>query len=133
MSATIYLHWTATPYNGVRSCQERARDVLWDRTLFSLTPEQTKDLLADVEDPRAVAQDQVSIERMLAMPQPCHAPSSAPPPAASAGRFRLRQRRLLPLARISSLANQCLDVDAAALRASGLMATEPPGRGWVGS
>ena len=59
----------------LRSCQERARDVLLDRTLFSLTPEQTTALLADVEDPCAVAQDQASIERLLAIPQPWHAPA----------------------------------------------------------
>jgi uncharacterized protein (DUF1778 family) len=35
----------------LRSCRERARDVLLDRTLFSLTPEQTTALLADLEDP----------------------------------------------------------------------------------
>jgi len=34
----------------LRSCQERARDVLLDRTLFSLTPEQTSALLADLGD-----------------------------------------------------------------------------------
>jgi uncharacterized protein (DUF1778 family) len=49
--------------------------VLLDRTLFSLTPEQTTALLADLEDPGAAAQDQVSIERLLAMPQPWHAPA----------------------------------------------------------
>ena len=59
----------------LRSCQERARDVLLDRTLFSLTPEQTTALLADQEDPGAAAQDQASIERLLAMPQPWHAPA----------------------------------------------------------
>ena len=59
----------------LRSCQARARDVLVDRTLFSLTPEQTTALLADVEDPRAVSQDQASIERLLAIPQPWHAPA----------------------------------------------------------
>ena len=59
----------------LRSCQERARDVLLDRTLFSLTPEQITALLADVEDPCAVAQDQASIERLLAIPQPWHAPA----------------------------------------------------------
>ena len=59
----------------LRSCQERARDVLLDRTLFSLTPEQTKVLLADLDDPGAVALDQASIDRLLAMPQPWHAPA----------------------------------------------------------
>jgi len=53
--------------------KERARYVLLDRTLFSLTPEQTTVLLADVDDPCAVAKDQASIERLLAMPQPWHA------------------------------------------------------------
>lgn len=37
----------------LRSCQERARDVLLDRTLFSLTPEQTTALLVDLEEPGA--------------------------------------------------------------------------------
>ena len=59
----------------LRSCQARARDVLVDRTLFSLTREQTTALLADVEDPRAVSQDQASIERLLGTPQPWHAPA----------------------------------------------------------
>ena len=52
-----------------------ARDVLLDRTLFSLTPEQTTALLADLEDPGAAALDQASIDRLLAMPQPWHAPA----------------------------------------------------------
>jgi uncharacterized protein (DUF1778 family) len=56
-----------------RSCQERARDVLLDRTLFSLTPEQTRALLADLEDPGVAAQDQASIDRLLFMPEPWHA------------------------------------------------------------
>ncbi len=56
-------------------CQERAQDVLLDRTLFSLTPEQTTALLADLEDSGAAALDQASIERLLAMPQPWHAPA----------------------------------------------------------
>ena len=59
----------------LRSCQERARDVLCDRTLFSLTGEQTKALLADLDDPDAAAQDQASIERLLATAQPWHAPA----------------------------------------------------------
>ena len=59
----------------LRSCQERARDVLLDRMLFSLTPEQTTALLADVEDPGAVAQDKTSIELLIAIPQPWHAPA----------------------------------------------------------
>ncbi len=59
----------------LRSCQERARDVLLDRTPFSLTPEQTTALLADLEDPSATAQDQASIERLLDMPLPWHAPA----------------------------------------------------------
>ena len=61
----------------LRSCQERARDVLLDRTLFSLTPEQTRALRAHLEDPRLAAQDQASIEQLLAMPQPWHAISPA--------------------------------------------------------
>ena len=59
----------------LRSCQERARDVLLDRTLFSLTQEQTTDLLADLEDSDAAAQDQASIERLLDLPKPWHAPA----------------------------------------------------------
>lgn len=59
----------------LRSCQERARDVLLDRPLFSLTPEQTTALLVDLEDPGATAQDQASIERLLDLPQPWHAPA----------------------------------------------------------
>ena len=59
----------------LRSCQERARDVLLDRTLFSLTPAQTTALLADLENSGAAARDQASIERLLAMPQPWHAPA----------------------------------------------------------
>ncbi len=59
----------------LRSCQERARDVLLDRTLFSLTPEQTTALLADLEDPDAAAQDQTSIERLLDLPQSWLAPA----------------------------------------------------------
>lgn len=54
----------------LRCCQERARDVLLDRTLFSLTPEQTKDLMADLEDPVAAAQDRGSIEQLLAKQRP---------------------------------------------------------------
>jgi uncharacterized protein (DUF1778 family) len=53
----------------------RERDVLLDRALFSLTPEQTTALLADLEDPGAAALDQASIEQLLAMPQPWHAPT----------------------------------------------------------
>ena len=59
----------------LRSCQERARDVLLDRTLFSLTPEQTTALLADLEDSGAAAQDQTSIDRLLDLPLPWHAPA----------------------------------------------------------
>jgi uncharacterized protein (DUF1778 family) len=57
----------------LRSCQEWARDVRLDRTLFSLTPEQTRALLADLEDPGVAAQDQASIDRLLVMPEPWHA------------------------------------------------------------
>jgi len=59
----------------LRSCQERAQDVLLDRKLFSLTLEQTTALLADLEDPGAAAQDQARIKRLLAVPQPWHAPT----------------------------------------------------------
>jgi uncharacterized protein (DUF1778 family) len=59
----------------LRSCQERARDVLLDRTLFSLTPEQTTALLADLEDSGAAAGDQASVERLLHLPLPWHAPA----------------------------------------------------------
>lgn len=47
----------------------QARDMLLDRTLFSMTPE-TRALLADLEDPGAVAQNQTSSELPLAMQQP---------------------------------------------------------------
>jgi uncharacterized protein (DUF1778 family) len=53
------------------------RDVRLDRTFFSLTPRQTMALLADLEHPGVVAQDQASIEQLLAMPQPWHAISPA--------------------------------------------------------
>jgi uncharacterized protein (DUF1778 family) len=59
----------------LRSCQERARDALLDRTLFSLTPERTTALLADLEDSGAAAQDQASIERLLDQPLPWDAPA----------------------------------------------------------
>ena len=59
----------------LRSGQERARDVLLDRTLFSLTLEQITALLADLEHSGAAAQDQASIERLLELPQPWHAPA----------------------------------------------------------
>jgi uncharacterized protein (DUF1778 family) len=49
--------------------------VLLDRTLFSLTQEQTTALLADLDDASAAAQDQASIERLLDLPQPWHAPA----------------------------------------------------------
>ena len=57
----------------LRSCQEPARDVLLDRRLFSLTPKQTRALLADLVDPGVAAQDQASIDRLLLMPEPWHA------------------------------------------------------------
>ena len=43
--------------------------------LFSRMPEQTTALLADLKDPGAAARDQASIEWLLAMPQPWHAPA----------------------------------------------------------
>jgi uncharacterized protein (DUF1778 family) len=70
----------------LRCCQERARDVLLDRTLFPLTPEQTTALLTDLEDPGSASGDQASIERLLAMPQPCLAAQHArSPPRCGAG------------------------------------------------
>jgi uncharacterized protein (DUF1778 family) len=84
-SRTLEQHGTGSPCAAaegisrtefiLRSCQERARDVLLDRPLFSLTPEQTTALLVDLEDPGATAQDQASIERLLDLPQPWHAPA----------------------------------------------------------
>jgi uncharacterized protein (DUF1778 family) len=49
----------------LRSCQERGRDVLLDRPLVSLTPEQTTALLADLEDPGAAALDRWLQQRAL--------------------------------------------------------------------
>lgn len=62
----------------LRSCQERARDVLLDRTQFSLTPAQTTALLADLENSGAAARDQASIER-LSDCSPCRSPGMRPP------------------------------------------------------
>lgn len=75
----------------LRSCQERARDVLLDRALFSLTPEQSTALLGDLEDPVVAAQHQASIELR----------------SGSGG---------LPIGGIPPLAAHRLDLDAAALR-----------------
>jgi uncharacterized protein (DUF1778 family) len=47
-----------------------ARDWLMDRTLFTLSAEQTKAVLAELEDPACAAQDQETIDRLLAGPQP---------------------------------------------------------------
>jgi uncharacterized protein (DUF1778 family) len=84
-SRTLEQHGTGSPCAAaegisrtefiLRSCQERARDVLLDRPLFSLTPEQTTALLVDLEDPGATTQDQASMERLLDLPQPWHAPA----------------------------------------------------------
>ena len=41
-----------------------------DRTLFTLSAEQTKAVLAELEDPACAAQDQATIDRLLAGPQP---------------------------------------------------------------
>lgn len=57
----------------LRSCQERAREVLLDRTLFSLTPQQSEALLNDLQDPALAERDQASLERLLAAPRPWHA------------------------------------------------------------
>lgn len=57
----------------LRSCQERAREVLLDRTLFSLTPEQTSSLLTMLNDPASASQDRANIEQLLARPEPWHA------------------------------------------------------------
>lgn len=54
----------------LRSCQERARHVLLDRTLFSLTPEQSQALLADLEDGQLAQVDRCSIDALLAAPAP---------------------------------------------------------------
>jgi len=59
----------------LRSSQERARDVLLDRTLFSLTPQQSEPLLNDLQDPALAERDQASIDRLLSAPRPWHAAS----------------------------------------------------------
>jgi len=79
------------------SCQERARDVLLNRTLFPLTPEQTTALLADLEDPGVAAKDQASIDQRSG----CGCGD-------------------LQLGGIPPLAAQRFDLDAAALRPSRL-------------
>jgi uncharacterized protein (DUF1778 family) len=54
----------------LRSCQERARAVLLDRTLFSLKPGQTEALLADLEDGKTAQGDRRAIDDLLATPAP---------------------------------------------------------------
>jgi uncharacterized protein (DUF1778 family) len=50
----------------LRSCQERAQAVLLDRTLFSLTAEESEALLADLNDPQQSRADQQVIADLLA-------------------------------------------------------------------
>ncbi|MCP9882524.1 DUF1778 domain-containing protein [Cyanobium sp. Alchichica 3B3-8F6] len=59
----------------LRCCQERARDVLLERTVFSLGDEQSTALLNDLNDPALKAQDQAAIQQLLAAPRPWHAGS----------------------------------------------------------
>lgn len=56
----------------LRCCQERARDVLLDRTVFSLTPDQSESLLDALNDPGLQTRDQASLEQLLAAPLPWH-------------------------------------------------------------
>lgn len=60
----------------LRSCQERARDVLLERTLFSLAPPQTKALLADLEDSSAAAQDRATARHGAALASARLSPSA---------------------------------------------------------
>jgi uncharacterized protein (DUF1778 family) len=57
----------------LRSCQERPREVLLDRTLFSLMLQQSEALLNDLRDRALAEQDQASLDRLLAAPRPWQA------------------------------------------------------------
>ncbi len=59
----------------LRSCQERAQAVLLDQTLFSLSPEQSQALLADLADLQQGKADQAAIKQLLAAAAPWDAPS----------------------------------------------------------
>ena len=59
----------------LRSCQERAQAVLLDQTLFSLSPEQSQALLADLADVQQRKADQAVIKQLLAASVPWDAPS----------------------------------------------------------
>jgi len=59
----------------LRSCQERAQAVLLDQTLFSLSPEQSQALLADLADVQQGKADQAVIKQLLAASAPWDAPS----------------------------------------------------------
>ncbi|MFZ0407354.1 MAG: DUF1778 domain-containing protein [Cyanobium sp.] len=59
----------------LRSCQERAHAVLLDQTLFSLSPEQSQALLADLADVQQGKADQAVINQLLAASVPWDAPS----------------------------------------------------------
>jgi uncharacterized protein (DUF1778 family) len=59
----------------LRCCQERARDVLLERTVFSLGDQQSTALLNDLNDPALKAHDQAAIQQLLAAPRPWHASS----------------------------------------------------------
>lgn len=54
----------------LRSCQDRAQAVLLDRNLFSLNPEQSVALLADLNHPEQSRADQLVIADLLAAPTP---------------------------------------------------------------
>jgi uncharacterized protein (DUF1778 family) len=58
----------------LRSCQERAQTVLLDQTLFSLSPEQSQALLADLADAQQGRADQAVINQLLAAASPWDAP-----------------------------------------------------------
>jgi uncharacterized protein (DUF1778 family) len=58
----------------LRSCQERAQTVLLDQTLFSLSPEQSQALLADLADAQQGRADQAVINQLLSAASPWDAP-----------------------------------------------------------
>jgi len=58
----------------LRSCQERAQTVLLDQTLFSLSPEQSQALLADLADAQQGRADQAVINQLLSAAAPWDAP-----------------------------------------------------------
>jgi uncharacterized protein (DUF1778 family) len=54
----------------LRSCQERAKALLLNQTLFSLSPEQSRALLSDLSNPEQGRADQAVIADLLAAPPP---------------------------------------------------------------